>query len=99
MAFQVFGFVAAVAVLVDLGEDLGAVGLGVGEVGVEVVDVDPDAVVKLRGAPLGKLEKQDRASAYLQLDPGRIRALGRDLVQESRPKTVCSQRAAAAGSS
>ena len=40
VAFGIGGFVGAEAVLVDVLDDLGAVRLGVCEVGVEVVDVD-----------------------------------------------------------
>lgn len=92
MPLEVVGLVAAVPVLVDLGDDLGSVRRTSGEMRVEVVDVDPDPVVdRLRiGGRLLQLEEQDRRGADVELEPGRLFAV-RD--------TVCSQRAAAAGSS
>lgn len=78
VAFQVLGFVAAVAVLVDGGEDLGAGGGGLGEMGVEVVDEDPGAVVVLGWVGGGAGEEEDGSGAYVELDPGGAAALGGD---------------------
>lgn len=101
MPLEVVGLVAAVPVLVDLGDDLGSVRRTSGEMRVEVVDVDPDPVVdRLRiGGRLLQLEEQDRRGADVELSQEGCSPSAGIRFQESRPNTVCSQRAAAAGSS
>ena len=78
----VVGFVGAIAVLLDLGDDGGALGRRMGVMRVEIVDVDPCLVGdRLVGGTFARQREQEHGDvADVQLDPRRLAAFGGDAV-------------------